>query len=232
MKNFQNELKEVLKPLYKKLLNEVTFEDICTFCVQWGPKFPKENNTGLLFIGKAVNGWVNDETDVDVLFGDSDNRVFDRKDQMVWVNNAEGGESYNTKKSAFWRVVKRISAKYYPEDWYTNIAWSNLCKIAPFSQGNPSDKLYYEQLESCQQILSREIEILSPKVVIMFTSGWEKDFLNYLNDNNELQSQSTIEWDGYKTQLYVIKGTKFIVSQHPQGKAEDKHVDAILNLID
>lgn len=66
----------------------------------------------------------------------------------------------------------------------------------------------------------------------MFTSGWEKDFLNYLNDNNELQSQSTIEWDGYKTQLYVIKGTKFIVSQHPQGKAEDKHVDAILNLID
>lgn len=232
MISFEEKLKDALKPLYRKMFEENTFEDICAFCVQWGKEFPMAENTGILFVGKAVNSWKTDETDVDILFGDSEESIFARKDQMKWVKDSEGSEEYNTKKSAFWRVIKQVSLNYFPEEWYSKVAWSNLCKLAPFYKGgNPSNGLYYEQLDSCLNILQKEIEILSPQVVVMLTSGWEKDFLLFLNGNNQPKSEQTIEWYGYETNLYNIKGVKYIVSQHPQGKGEDKHIEAIIKLI-
>ena len=228
----KKELKDSLLPLYKELLKGNSFEDVCTFCLQWGEDFPADKKTGILFVGKAVNGWIHDETDINVLFGETSDRIFARSDQMEWVSRLEGDEKYNTNKSAFWRVIKRVSQHYYPnEKWYSNVAWSNLCKIAPFKGGNPSDKLYYEQLKSCQKILSKEIEILSPKFVIMFTSGWEKDFMFFLNDNNHTKSVAKINWDGYETKLYKIKDTIFITTLHPQGKNETNHVEVLTNLM-
>lgn len=237
--NFKNmtilrdELKSSLLPLYKELLSGNTFDNVCTFCVQWGKNFPDKKNTGILFIGKAVNGWINDETDVNVLFGDSSKKIFDICDQMEWVYNLEGNnDGYNTNKSSFWRVIKRISQKFYQnEEWYSYIAWSNLCKIAPFKGGNPNDMLYNEQLSSCQKILAKEIEIFSPKFVVMLTSGWENDFLYYLNGNIHTKSEEKLNWDDYQTKLYKIKDTIYIASQHPQGKNEKKHIDVITNLI-
>ncbi len=227
----KNKLKDDLKSLYGDMLKNNTFENVCTFCLQWGDNFPKDKNTGILFVGKAVNGWITDETDIEVLFGDSDQRIFARGDQMKWVHDLEGGEKYNTKKSAFWRVIKKISQIQYPQDWYSHIAWSNLCKLAPFEGGNPNNALYYEQLEYCQKIIQKEIEVLSPKVVVLFTSGWEKDFLLYLNDNNPTKSEIQIDWNGYVTKLYKIKNTTFIATPHPQGKDEMKHVEIITKLI-
>lgn len=233
METLKEELKNGLVPLYENLIKQNSFEDVCAFCVQWGKNFPTTKNTGILFVGKAVNGWVHDDIDIDVLFGETTDRIFARSDQMKWVSDLEGNnEIYNTKKSAFWRVVKKISQHFYPtEEWYSNVAWSNLCKIAPFKGGNPSDKHYYEQLNSCQKILAKEIELLSPKFVVMLTSGWEKDFLYFLNDNNHTKSLAKIEWDGYETKLYEIKNTIYIVSQHPQGKNETNHVDVITNMM-
>ena len=158
MKISKKELKDSLLPLYDELLKGNSFEDVCTFCLQWGENFPVDKKTGILFVGKAVNGWIHDETDINVLFGETSDRIFARSDQMEWVSRLEGDEKYNTNKSAFWRVIKRVSQHYYPnEKWYSNVAWSNLCKIAPFKGGNPNDKLYYEQLKSCQKILSKEM---------------------------------------------------------------------------
>jgi hypothetical protein len=233
MTEIEKKLRTELKPLYQNLLNDNTFENICSFCVQWGENFSLDKHTGILFVGKAVNGWVNAETDIDVLFGNSNERIIARNDQMKWVHDLEGSnEDYNTKKSAFWRVIKKISNNYFPSKWYSHVAWSNLCKIAPFKGGNPSDRLYDEQLDSCLKILQKEIEILSPRVVVMFTSGWEKDFLFYLNDNNKPTSEKTVEWNGYETNLYKIKGFNYIASPHPQGKPEDKHVNVIIDLIE
>ena len=225
-------IKEELFPLYQKLLSENTFENICAFCIQWGKNFSSTKNEGILFIGKAVNGWISDETDVNILFGDSNNRIFARKDQMKWVHDLEGDNNYNTKKTAFWRVIKQVTQNFYPkEEWYSYVAWSNLCKLAPAESGNPSDPLYYEQLDSCRKILEKEIEIFSPKFVVMLTSGWEKDFLYYLNDNNHTESELKVNWSEYETKLYKIKDVVYIVSQHPQGKDENSHVEAITKLI-
>jgi len=233
MDYLENTLKEKLLPLYSRMLGNNTYQNICSFCVQWGKNFPQKQNDGILFVGKAVNGWINNETDIEILFGNSEERIFNRKDQMEWVHNLERNfEGYNTRKSAFWRVIKGISSNFHSaKNWFSYIAWSNLCKIAPFTGGNPNDGLYYEQLEYCQEILLKEIEILSPKFVIFLTSGWEKDFLYYLNGNNQTKSIKKVSWCGNETKLYEIKGVYYITSVHPQGKPEAKHIETIIELM-
>lgn len=228
-----DEIKNNIFPIYEKLLNENSFKDVCTFCLQWGKNFPLEKKKGLLFVGKSVNGWVTYDTDAKRLFDiHNPDRIFAREDQMEWINNLSGNtDGYNTKKSAFWRLLKKVSKKYYSNEWYSNIAWTNLYKIAPWKGGNPSGKLQAIQHEYCFELLKKEVEILSPEYVILLTSGWEWSFLKYLNDYKELRISSEKVWGKYKTSILEIKGVKFILSQHPQGKKEWKHMNAIVELI-
>ena len=65
----------------------------------------------------------------------------------------------------------------------------------------------------------------------MMTSGWENDFLYYLNDNKQPVSEVTIDWHGYQTKVYRIKDTIYIATPHPQGKDETKHFEVITNSI-
>jgi hypothetical protein len=229
------EIRDGLFPLYQELLSKNTFKDVCTFCIQWGENFPFAKNEGILFVGKCVNGWASKETDANILFGDPNKQdtIFARPDQMKWVKDLEGdNDVYNTNKSAFWRVIKRVSQNLYPkDDWYSYVAWSNLYKLSPFEGGNPSEALCEEQLGACRKIFEKEIEIFSPKYVVMFTSGWEHKFLYHLNDNNHTKSELKEKWDDYETKLFRIKDVIFIVSKHPERKPEDEHVEAITKLI-
>lgn len=213
-------------PLYEQLLKTAKPND-CAFCVQWGENFPDEKNTGILFVGKAVNGWVTNKKEIEILFGNGKKRIFDREDQIKWVDSEK---SYNARKSAFWRVVKAISQKQ--NVWSDKIAWSNLYKISPFEGGNPSATLKEEQLKLCREILKTEIEILSPKFVVMLVSDWKHDFLRYLNNNQPTKSICKKTWDkNYETKVYKINGTFFITSLHPQGKKEDLHVNTIVEFL-
>ena len=153
-------LRKELKPLYENLLKNVAeFDEKATFCMQWGENFPLEKHSGVMFVGRATNGWVTDCENVDVLFSDSEDAIFNRHDQMKWVENLSGNtKGYNTRKSAFWRVIKKITKELYPEPWYSHVAWSNVCKVAPWKGGNPNDSLYYAQLGDCKKIFAKEIE--------------------------------------------------------------------------
>lgn len=233
MESLKDELKNKLQPLYCKMLDNKTFNNVAVTCVQWGINFPKEN--GLMFVGKSINGWNTNETDANALFCETNpNRMFARNNQMEWIKKLEGNNPvYNTKKSAFWRVIKQIGIKSTgKEDWYSYAAWTNLYKIAPSNGGNPDTKLRKEQLESCQKILKTEIEILKPKYIIFCTSGWEKDFLWYLNGGSTSSLQE-VRWSNkYESKLYKIMNITCITSLHPQGKPEKEHIKAILQLMD
>ncbi len=131
--NISDKLKTILKPLYTELLNHASKQD-CTFCVQWGKKFPVENNEGILFVGRATNGWAS-EFDVDKMFDDDNpDRIFNHPEQMVWMEQnrfAPQGE-YNNNRSAFLRVIRKTACHFFSSDeWYEYVAWSNLCKLAP-----------------------------------------------------------------------------------------------------
>lgn len=83
-------LKSSLWPLYTTLLNQVTASKaVYTFCMQGGKTFSTKENSGLLFVGKATNGWITNSREVNVLFGITEERIFDRGDQIQWVSNLE-----------------------------------------------------------------------------------------------------------------------------------------------
>ena len=228
-------LREALIPLYKHLLKSVSSfnNKKATFCLQWGENFPTKDNTGIIFVGRATNGWITSSEDIDVLFDSNDDNIFARSDQMQWVENLEGNRNgYNTKKSAFWRVIKSVAMHFYPHKWTSYIAWSNVCKIAPWDGGNPCDSLYYAQLDDCKKILEKEIEILSPLFVVMLTGkSWSSDFISYLNKGKELKCILSKSWKGYYCSVYKIDNIYYLISEHPQGKPERIHAQCIIDII-
>lgn len=217
------DLASSLRPLYAHLFKEVaSFNDNAFFAIQCGSLFKQ----GWLMVGRATNGWI-EPKDVDELI----ESLFGAE-PLLWVEKNEGNkQGYNTRKSAFWRVIKGVAKAFYPDEWYKHIAWSNLCKVAP-QAGNPSNSLYYAQLEACQKILEAEIKALSPKAVLLFTGySWAKDFLVYLNDGVEPQPMATAAWSKYECKVFLIKGTYYILTEHPQGKKEAIHKETLIDLL-
>ena len=237
MQGFVNRLKDELKPLYRDLFEHTKEyregKTIVPFAAQWGNKYPETANEGLLFVGRATNGWLNDDTNVDNLF-EGKNRIFNRDDQMIWVKDKEGDANWNSNHSAFWRVVRGVARNFYPDDELNHIAWSNLCKLAP-DGGNPTDALYNRQLIDASKILSKEVEILSPKFVVMLTNlGWADGFISGLNNDTEPAPNQIIEkknWLNYTATVYKISGRYVILSEHPQGKGEQEHIECLTSLI-
>ncbi|OAV69964.1 hypothetical protein Barb6XT_00166 [Bacteroidales bacterium Barb6XT] len=227
----KEELKNNLLPLYSELLEatgyylEKNIYTLCAFCAQWGKEFPEEKNSGILFVGRATNGWPEEEHDVDAIFGES-SKIFACNDLMEeWANN--------NPKSAFCRVIRKtMQMLYSDEEWQAHVAWSNLCKIAPQSGSPKRNTFYSNQLNAYRKILETEIEILSPKFVVMLTGDdWAEDFLPYLNGGEHPESIDTAYWGGYEAKVYEIKNVTYIVSRHPQGKPEESHVETIAELI-
>ena len=228
-----------LKPLFAELMQSVEeYQEggLVPFCMQWGKHFPQEENDGIMFYGRATNGWVTLESDVDKLFDiNFDDRIFFRDDQMQWVDDCAGNTgNYNTNNSAFWRVIRRTASAFYPQEPLHHIAWSNVCKIAP-DGGNPSDALFYAQLPSARAIMQKEIEIFSPKHIVLLTGkAWAQDFLYFLNGSQSTKSIKSYKWGSenqYMVKVYQIGGVHFYLSEHPQGKNEDTHVDVLVKAI-
>lgn len=223
-----------IKPIYQELLSNIkTDKSFCTFCAQWGNNFFQEENYRILFVGKAVNGWITYSKEIDVLFGKDDSRIFDRDDQMEWVDNLDGKKKgYNTRKSAFWRVIRKTAQNILKEkDVISRIAWSNIYKISPDS-GNPNRKLQRIQKDYCKKLLKKEIELFKPKYVVFLTSYWETDFVEYLNNGIKPKVIETKIWGkNHESSSFKIENIIYIISQHPQGKKENEHSKVLTDLI-
>ncbi len=148
-----------------------------------------------------------------------------------WGNNQEDedGNNYNTNKSAFWRLTKKLADELIENcDHVINeIVWSNLYKISKAEAGNPSGRLMDIQFELCRDILKYEFELFKPNYII-FLTGWNwanrflSDVINIYNNTNEGEY---VEFVG------KINASLIIVAQHPQGKPEHPHFEEIINQI-
>jgi hypothetical protein len=206
-------------------------EDICPFFIQVGKKYHTAP-TKILFIGKATNRWVTTDRDIEKLFDQNNpDRIVNRDDQLEWIKNLEGpNDVYNTKKSAFLRIIKSISLEYSgKEDWYNHIAWTDLYKISPWEGGNPNAKLQKLQRETCISILNEEINILKPDVLIFLTSGWENFYLESIKIPQKMNKKKT--WNKYESYFQKFNDVLYIQSHHPQGKNEGEHKDAVVNIL-
>lgn len=233
----------LFKPLYEELFNSVkdVSNELWPFFPQQGSNWDLSEHR-MLFIGKATNGWVTINRDVDLLFDpNEEGRIVNRDDEMDWVldgwgQNIEG--KYNTKKSSFWRVIKRITISNEKscsdDNWASYISWSNLYKIS-FESGNPSSPLQKLQREVCSKILDLEIQILKPKNIIFFTSGWEWFYLYHRKSLvTQSQNRTTTSWGKnrkYESYALDLNGINCIISCHPERKPEFAHAEAICSLI-
>ena len=234
MDSLTKQMYDGLKPLYKDLMNHCgafcdeytkqTDVAVVSFAAQWGKFFPQKGKEGVLFVGRATRGWSNDDRDVDRLFDDPKERIFNKSDQMIWARDYQ---------SPFWRVLRGVANHFYGDDGIEYVAWTNVSKLAPDSDnGNPAGRLYDIQQEDDYKIFSKEVEILNPGVIVFFTGdGWGFDYLCTINNDEEPAILSRFEWAGNEAKVYRIDGRLVILSEHPQTRPEQEHIDCINNII-
>ena len=222
----KEKLKDVLREIYQRMLednsiSELAKENYCCMAPVVGKNYPKEQGKGFLFFGRATNDW-----EVGV------NNTFDN----IYNVPLDGLYTYIGKnKSAFLRVAGKVFSEYYGDDWFNNVAYSNLYKVAPNS-GNPKNSVCGAQWKYVTEIFKKEIETLLPKFVVLFTGKcWSDDFIRYINGNAMPQPLETIIWDedyGYSLAVYKVGEVYYLVSEHPQGKKEYLHAEAILSVFE
>lgn len=215
-------LKEALRSLYEAMLKDekisvLSERNYCCMAPYVGSKFPTTANDGIIFYGRANNGW---KTGVDDDF------------DTIYNKGSEGLTDYiNDNCSPFFRTAGKAFSNYYGEEWYEYTAYSNLYKVAP-SASNPEAKICNYQWEYVADIFMKEIEILSPKFAVLFTNeDWGWKFLHYINNKENPQFLCSENWDKYRIDIYKIGDVYYLISEHPQGKPEQEHADAILRVI-
>lgn len=142
----------------------------------------------LLVIGRSVNGWVADWTPVQlrdpVLRRDAvawlrrDAEPPDG-DRMAWVTDLWGAATgYNTRRSAFWRVLRRISSGAdLTAAWPGRLVWTNLYKVSPAAGWNPGSDLQRAQRDAAIGLLRREMAEFAPRRVLALIGGWISPFI-------------------------------------------------------
>jgi hypothetical protein len=182
----------------------------------------------LLVIGRSVNGWVADWSAGELR--DPERRrvavASVRKDaepadgnRMAWVSDLWGAPSgYNTKRSAFWRAIRRISSgDDAPPEWPSRLVWTNLYKVSPAAGWNPGGDLQRAQRRLAIQLLRMELAELSPRRVLALTGGWIRPFV----DNMALQLETR---PGLVESVGQDSGRAWVVAKHPMGKPGDLFV--------
>ena len=216
-------------PFYKMMADNKTVQEIdkkrklSFFCTQWGDMFPETTHEGLLFVGRATNGWGNGI--------DPEQLPFNDPDQMKWVddiwdehNGANGERLWRGNSSAFWRVIRSVTERYHKSEWFRHVSWSNLYKCSFLDKGNPSALLRNTVIEQSVELLKVDVSMLSPKAVIMIAGKWEKEILARLFPDVE---PSSFEHGGV-----IVNGTLYIATERPERRPEAPIVESICAAID
>jgi hypothetical protein len=191
---------------------------------------------GLLVIGRSVNGWIGNWTArqlrepsvrrsvVETMRSDAEPEDGSRMDWVTKLWGARG--QYSTRRSAFWRVLRRIvltdpGAGADLDQWSSRLAWTNLYKVSPRKGGNPHADLRRAQRRSAIELLEIEIEEFAPRRVLALTGGWIGPFAQELG----LAPRSR---PGLVEGVAERDGCAWVVAKHPMGKPEDRFVGEVL----
>lgn len=142
--------------------------------------------------------------------------------------------SYSTFRSFFWNITYKLICRYYElnEDsweWTKKMIWSNLYKIAPFENKNPSNEECLWQQKHSIELVKKEIEEINPKFCIVITNdSWWQPFRESLN--TKLLSFSK-QADSVIQSFEKYKNTKIIITTRPFNRDRNKHVIQLLELI-
>ncbi len=187
----------------------------------------------LLVIDRSVNGWVDDWTArqlrdatmrLDAVEQVRRDAEPDDRDRMAWVTDLWGATTgYSTRRSAFWRVLRRIGANDGPSstDWSSRLVWTNLYKVSPGAGWNPGGNLQRAQRATATQLLRIELETFAPRRVLALTGDWIRPFMAALGLDIELRT-GLVEGVGHRGDC------AWVVAKHPMTKPEDRFVGEVL----
>ena len=231
-------------------------EKVAGFLAMVGHNYSSE----LMVVGRATNGWggsnlstskLEDFVDEAIENADPHFGAENQRCPMSWIIDQWGAEraqnasdKYNTKKSAFWRVIKRMTealdiAQDDPskdDSWPSHLVWSNLYKIAPAVGGNPPNRLQYPQREACAALLKMELETYRPKRVIFLTGlDWAEELWNKIPGANTFVKHDWFLVEAVGT--YNLSAQRelpsqcirIVVAKHPDRKKRDDWVRCVLD---
>lgn len=206
------------------------------FLAAEGCKYSNE----LMVVGRAPNGWscsAYPEKFANPAFQKEFARQIHKREDgqcpMTWVREQWGpGDWTNTKMSAFWRVVRKVTvgldiAGEGAEDWPCHLVWSNLYKVSPTDGGNPDSPLCDLQFPGCNQLFQIELDTYRPQRLLLLSgwSGWAEWFLPRLD-----QAGATAEYVEQTGYLDLASGyrTRVVVACHPRSKPEEPWSSEVL----
>lgn len=226
-KNYEDTFTRMLSEIGKSAIEDIS---LTSFLPVIGDAYVP--GQGLLIIGRAVNGWEQNGWGISELekYEKCQSRFIAIREQtekthMSWVTDLAGpNKIYNTNRSAFWRVIKKIVLELtkIENNWPELIAWTNLCKVSPHQGGNPQGLLWDSQLKSCQELIKMELEELKPlRVLVLAGESWYRPFLKYLEFSPE-KANGFVEGFGRRF------SEQWVLAKHPQGKNEKLFVSQVI----
>ena len=165
------------------------------------------HDSGLMVVGRAVNGFEHDIEPVAFNRPDFRARYANELWQMSYPHDGNCPMEWVAERfdregdwSAFWGVIRRVAIGLKvcePErtDWSSHLTWSNLYKVTPAVERNPNDPLCDAQYEGCKELFKCEFQDYSPRFLLFLTENrnnpewWARPFLNDLY-GHELQCWS------------------------------------------
>ena len=215
-------------------------DKVTGFMAMVGQSYQRE----LMVIGRAVNGWstgytpesLTSEVTIQEFVQDVLSSVTKEAScPMRWVSTAWGStKSYNTRRSAFWRAVRRVVGALNIADiedpaWPSCLIWSNLYKIAPCAGGNPSAMLRSFQLKGCVSLLEEEFQTYRPRRLLFLSGiGWAEKFLKSLAPSMTVMPDARYVQAVSKTPESSHAASTIVVAVHPQGHAESIWVEQVV----
>lgn len=207
---------------------------------QLNQKFAKENQLALfqtaigknysnckvkfMLVGRCTNGGSTEEIKAHPNFG--------------WVKNWFS-EGHGLTRNAFFKtggnVFKRLAnyhdQEYVDSEWYENIIWTNLYRIAPQLGGNPPDNYLNEQRAVCQRLLLEDIIKYNPNYILFVTDWdyWITKFFDqdYLKVFKKLDNNNVINAKG------ILLGSKALIVRRPDNPrkkfSHDEYEEIIVN---
>ncbi len=199
--------------------------ELSLFCTQWGSNWRRGDS--ILFVGRATNGW-DGGLDADAILN-LKNTLFNAEDQMRWIDDVWTDQpqgSWSGARSPFWRVIRAVTERQHPDEWYSHIAWSNLCRVSFKDKGNPTDPLFWAQKDECRELLKIDVEELRPRVVVMITDyeNWGHWFTDVLVGN---AAPVTFSHKGCSVNVLRGNGNVVVVCDRPEGHSEVPLVECI-----
>jgi hypothetical protein len=207
---------------FDRLLNDVataTADDVPL--VPFWPLRGAEYAGELLVIGRSVNGWIEDWTArqlrdpatrgsvVEAMRADAE---LSGRDRMAWVKDLWGAtDGYNTRLSAFWRVLVDLMGDRANPAKASQLVWTNLYKVSPAAGWNPGADLQRAQRARASDLLRIELEVYRPRRVLALTGDWIAPFAP------ELDLELTWQ-DGLVVATAIRSRIPWVIARHPMKK--------------